>query len=202
MKMIRQTIRLSFLILCSAAMPPIQAQSVAPEAPQGTLDFVHIKRDLAVFQGVLDSTLKTSLPGPFQILGSSKGTYLPDYGVVFSLEANVYQIRRLSPFDMKPHTQKELNEAYDQMMTRIELVKELIIRAMAGHGSTLRQLGPDENLTVITHLFTGGFNLGSDPKREFPSQLVFSVKESVINEYREAKINLDQFSKNVKLLQF
>jgi hypothetical protein len=202
MKMIRQTIQFSLLILCSAAMSPIQAQSVAPEAPQGTLDFAHIRRDLAVFQGVLDTTLKTSLPGPFQILGSSKGTYLPDYGVVFSLEANVYQIRRLSPFDMKPHTQKELNDAYDQMMTRIELVKELIIRAMAEHGSTLRQLGPDENLTVIAHLFTGGFNLGSDPKREFPSQLVFCVKESVINEYREAKSNLDQFSKNVKLLQF
>jgi hypothetical protein len=118
------------------------------------------------------------------------------------LEVNVYQIRRLSPFDMKPHTEKELNDAYNQMMTRIELVKELIIRAMAEHGSTFRQLGPDENLTVITHLFTGGFSGGGDPKREFPSQLVFNVKESVVNEYRETKINLDQFSKNVKLLQF
>ena len=202
MKILQQTIQFSFLILCAALVSPIRAQSVAPEAPQGALDFAHIRRDLAVFQGVLDATLKQSLPGPFQILGSSKGTYLPDYGVVFSLEANVYQIRRLSPFDMKPHTQKELNDAYDQMMTRIELVKELIIRAMAEHGSTLRQLGPDENLTVITHLFTGGFNLGGDPKREFPSQLVFSVKESVINEYREAKTNLDQFSKSVRLLQF
>jgi hypothetical protein len=192
----------SFLILCSALTSSIQAQSVASEAPQGTLDFAHIRRDLAVFQGVLDTTLKQSLPGPFQILGSSKGTYLPDYGVVFSLEANVYQIRHLSPFDMRPHTQKELSDAYNQMMTRIELVKELIIRAIAEHGSTLRQLGPEENLTVITHLFTGGFNGGSDSKREFPSQLVFSVKESVLNEYREAKINLDQFSKSVKLLQF
>jgi hypothetical protein len=195
-------LQLSLLILCPALILPIQAQSVASEAPQGTLDFAHIRRDLAVFQGVLDTTLKQSLPGPFQILGSSKGTYLPDYGVVFSLEANVYQLRHLSPFDMRPHTQKELSDAYDQMMTRIELVKELIIRAIAEHGATLRQLGPEENLTVITHLFTGGFNAGSDPKREFPSQLVFSVKESVINEYREAKINLDQFSKNVKLLRF
>jgi hypothetical protein len=202
MKILQQTIQFSYLILCAALVSPMQAQSVASGAPQGALDLAHIRRDLAVFQGVLDTTLKQSLPGPFQILGSSKGTYLPDYGVVFSLEANVYQIRRLSPFDMKPHTQKELNDAYDQMMTRIELVKELIIRAMAEHGSTLRQLGPDENLTVITHLFTGGFNLGNDPKREFPSQVVFSVKESSISEYREAKTNLDQFSKNVKLLQF
>jgi hypothetical protein len=202
MKIMKPILQLSLLILCPALILPIQAQSVASEAPQGTLDFAHIRRDLAVFQGVLDTTLKQSLPGPFQILGSSKGTYLPDYGVVFSLEANVYQLRHLSPFDMRPHTQKELSDAYDQMMTRIELVKELIIRAIAEHGATLRQLGPEENLTVITHLFTGGFNAGSDPKREFPSQLVFSVKESVINEYREAKINLDQFAKSVKLLQF
>lgn len=202
MHRIKQTIQFSFLILCSALMSPIRAQSVAPGAPQGTSDYVHMRRDLAVFQGVLDTTLKQSLPGPFRILGSSRGTYLPDYGAVLSLEVNVYQIRRLSPFDMKPHTEKELNGAYNQMVTRIELVKELIIRAMAEHGSTLRQLGSDENLTVITHLFTGGFSGGGDPKREFPSQLVFNVKESVVNEYRETKINLDQFSKNVKLLQF
>ena len=195
-------LQIGCLILCAAPVSPLQAQSVASEAPQGSLDLAHVRRDLAVFQGVLDTTLKQSLPGPFQLLGSSKGTFLPDYGVVFSLEANVYQIRRLSPFDMRPHTQKELNEAYDQMMTRIELVKELILRAMAEHGATLRQLGPEENLTVITHLFTGGFTGGGDPKREFPSQLVFSVKGSVVNEYREAKINLDQFSKSVKLMQF
>jgi hypothetical protein len=202
MKIKKAILQFSFLILCSALILPIQAQTVASEAPQGTLDFAHIRRDLAVFQGVLDTTLKQSLPGPFQILGSSKGTYLPDYGAVFSLEVNVYQIRHLSPFDMRPYTQRELSDAYDQMMTRIELVKELIMRAMAEHGATLRQLGPGENLTVITHLFTGGFDARSDPKREFPSQLVFSVKESVINEYREAKINQDQFAKNVKLLQF
>jgi hypothetical protein len=202
MKIIQQTIQFSFLILCSALASSIQAQSVASGTSRGALDFAQIRRDLAVFQGVLDTTLKQSLPGPFQILGSSKGTYLPDYGAVFSLEANVYQIRRLSPFDMKPHTEKELNDAYNQMMTRVEMVKELIIRAMAEHGSALRQLGPDENLTVIAHLFTGGFNGASDSKREFPSQLVFSVKESIISEFRESKVNLDEFSKSVKLLQF
>lgn len=202
MKLAKPAVPIGFLIFCLAQVPMIQAQNVAPASSQETLDFAHIRRDLAVFQGVLDTTLKQSLPGPFQILGSSRGTYLPDYGAVFSLEVNVYQIRRLSPFDMRPHTEKELKDAHDQMMTRIELVKELIVRAMAEHGSTLRQLGPDENLTVIAHLFTGGFNGDSDPKREFPSQLVFSVKETVINEYREAKTNLDQFTKSVKLLQF
>jgi hypothetical protein len=202
MKRAIQTVPIGLLIFCSALVLVTHAQSDAPASSQETLDFAHIKRDLAVFQGVLDTTLKQSLPGPFQILGSSRGTYLPDYGAVFSLEANVYQIRRLSPFDMRPHTEKELKDAHDQMTTRIELVKELIVRAMAEHGSTFRQLGPDENLTVIAHLFTGGFDRDIDAKRKYPSQLVFSVKESVINEYREARTNLDQFTKSVKLLQF
>lgn len=202
MKLAKQVVPIGFLIFCLAQVPVVQAQNVAPASSQETLEFAPIRRDLAVFQGVLDTTLKQSLPGPFQILGSSRGTYLPDYGAVFSSEVNVYQIRRLSPFDMRPHTEKELKDAHHQMMTRIELVKELIVRAMAEHGATLRQLGAEENLTVVTHLFTGGFNGGSDPKREFPSQLVFSVKGSVISEYREAKINLDEFAKSVKLLQF
>jgi hypothetical protein len=198
MKIMKTILQFSFLILCSALISPIQAQSVASEAPDGTLDFAHIKRDLAVFQGVLDTTLKQSLPGPFQILGSSKGTYLPDYGVVFSLEANVYQIRRLSPFDMRPHTQKELSDAHDLMMTRSELVKELIIGHRGARG-TLRQL--TRGKSHGDHAPLRALQWGGDPKRNYIA-LVFSVKESVINEYRETKINLDEFAKSVKLLQF
>jgi hypothetical protein len=195
-----KTILLGFLIL--SPVLPSPAQGPLAGTAETTLDFALVKRDLAVFQGVLDTTLKQSFPNPFQVLGASRGSYLPEYGAVFNLEVNVYHIRHLSPFDMRPHSEKELTEAYNQMLTRIELVKELIIRAMGEHGSTLRQLGPNENLTVITHFFTGGFTGGGDPKREFPSQLVFSVKRSVINEYRESKISLDQFAKSVKLLQF
>lgn len=175
-----------------------RAQAVEVTSTGSTLDFAGIKKDLAVFQGVLDATLRQSLPGPFPILGSIKGTYLPEYGAVFSLEINVYQIRQLSPFDLRPHTEKELKDAHQQMLNRIELVKSQILKVLGEYGSSLEQLNPDDNLTVVVHLFSGG----REARQDLPSQLIFNAKKSFIREYRETKLSLDQFAKNVRLLQF
>jgi hypothetical protein len=169
--------------------------AVAPDSPQ---DFSGIKRELAVFQGVVDATLKQHLPGPFPLLGTTKGTYLPEYGAVFNVEVNVYQIRQLSPFDVRPLTEKELSDAYNQMLDRIKTVKGLLVKIIGDHGANLELLKPEENVTVVAHLFAAA----SDRKREFPSQVVFSAKKSVIEGYRERKLSLEEFVKNMQVLQY
>ncbi len=173
-------------------------QDLVNQTHEKGIDFAVVKKDLAIFQGVLDTTLRQSLPGPFPILGGIRGTYLPGYGEVFTLEVNVYQIRRITPFDLKPHTEKELDDAYKQMIGRIETVKSLLLKAIGEYGSTLQQLGPEDTLTVVAHLFAGT----REPREGFPSQVTFSVNKSVVRDYREAKIKFDDFVKQVRVLQF
>ena len=107
------------LILVLALGNSLRAQGADTTSATAGFDFAGIKKELAIFQGVIDTTVRQNLQGPFPILGSTRGTYLPDYGAVFNLEVNVYQIRQISPFDLKPHSPKELEDAYNRMMDRI-----------------------------------------------------------------------------------
>jgi hypothetical protein len=186
------------LILILALGNLLRAQGADTTSARAGLDITGIKKELAVFQGVIDTTVKQSLQGPFPLLGSTRGTYLPDYGAVFNLEVNVYQIRQLSPFDYRPHTQKELDDAYDKMMKRIESVKGLIIKSMAEYGNSLQQLKPEENLTVVVYLFGGS----EDGKRSSPSQIVFNVKRFVLQQYRESKISMNDLKQNIRVIQY
>lgn len=196
---LRRLVGLVLIIFCStSAVTTIQAQGSVPASVSGSLDFSSIKKDLAVFQGVIDTTVKNYIEGPFALLGSTKGTFLPDYGAVFNLEVNVYQIRTISPFDLRPHTDKELNEAYNRMMQRIDSLKGLLVKAIGEHGSSVQQLKPEDNLTLIVHFF----GADGDGKRNFPSQLVLNVKKSAIQAYRENKMSLEEMTKNVRVLQF
>ena len=188
------------LVLACVLLGAVEAwaEDGAAVASEISTDYSGIKRDLAVFQGVVDATLKQHLPGPFPLLGSTKGTYLPEYGAVFTVEVNVYQIRQLSPFDVRPLTEKELSDAYTQMLDRIKTVKGLLVRIIGDHGATLQLLKPEENVAVVAHLFAAA----SDRKREFPSQVVFSAKKSVIEQYREHKLSLEEFIKSMQVLQY
>jgi hypothetical protein len=188
------------LVLACVLLGAVEAwaEDGAAVASEISTDYSGIKRDLAVFQGVVDATLKQHLPGPFPLLGSTKGTYLPEYGAVFTVEVNVYQIRQLSPFDVRPLTEKELSDAYTKMLDRIKTVKGLLVRIIGDHGSTLQLLKPEENVAVVAHLFAAA----SDRKREFPSQVVFSAKKSVIEQYREHKLSLEEFVKSMQVLQY
>jgi hypothetical protein len=68
------------VILSLCLSNPSQAQGAGSATVTGMVDYSAIKKDLDVFEGVIDTTVRQNLPGPFPILGSTKGTYLSEYG--------------------------------------------------------------------------------------------------------------------------
>ncbi|HVN79321.1 MAG TPA: hypothetical protein VMW38_10020 [Terriglobia bacterium] len=163
-----------------------------------SLDYSMVKRDLAVFQGVIDTTVKQSVQSIMPLTGSTRGVCLPEYGAVFSLEVNLYQIRPLSPFNMRPHSQQELDSAYQQLVARLESIKQNFIKVMGEHGSALSELKPQDYLTVVINLLP----IDPGPGRSIPTQVVMRVKRSNIDDYRENKITFSEFSKKVEVAQF
>jgi len=163
-----------------------------------SLDYSAVKRDLAIFQGVLDTTVKQSVRRVMPLTSSSRGVCLPEYGTVFSLEVNLYEIRTLSPFNMRPHSQQELDDAYQQFLSRLESIKQNFIKVMGEHGAALSALKPQDFLTIVINVFP--FDAG--PSRSVLTQVVMRVKRSVIEDYRENKITFPEFSKKVEVAQF
>jgi hypothetical protein len=170
------------------------AQGAKPFTP----DFPELRPELEGFQEVIQKTLVSNLQGPMPVLSTPKGTYLPDYGAVFQVEGNMYEIRAVSPFSQKPLTQQELDEAYHLMLKRVDALHARMLQAIADHGSSLRHLKPEETLAVVVYLFNGYL----DPNRPCPSQLIFRVKKAVITEYQDKKISLDDFTKRIEITRF
>ncbi len=196
----QHTKRLQWVLLlafCMAIPSTIWAQESTGGSNVG-VNYATVKQELAVFQGVIDTTAKQSIPGYIPILSSTKGIYLPEYGAVFSLEVSLYQIRPLTPFDLKPHTQKELEDAYVQMKNRLEALKANLIRAMGEHGAALGNLRPEDHLTVVIHVFQ--VDLGGN--RSVPSQIQLKMTRSLVAEYREKKLPLGDLVKKTEIVQF
>ncbi len=187
---------LLFWSLAVSAMT--QTRGGEPPSVPGSLDYAAIKKDLVVFQGVIDTTVKQNVGGPFPLLASTRGTYLPEYGALFNLEVNLYQIRQRSPFDLRPHTEKELNDAYNLMVKRLENLKERLVRVMGEHGASLEQLKPNDSLTVIVHLFS----VENEVKKPVPSQMILKLKKTYISDYRESRLSLADLAKKVEVVQF
>ena len=67
-----------------------------------TPDYSALLRQMRILQAVIDETMAQTFALPFGLLQKTQGTYLPDFGVVFSLEVNLYPVRVPSPFDPRP----------------------------------------------------------------------------------------------------
>lgn len=168
--------------------------SVRAQAP--TLNYLSLKGEMKVFEAVIDQTLRQTFPGPFGLLEKTKGTYLPGFGPVFSVEVNLYPVRVPNPFDPRPLSQEEVEKAQRIKLERIEVVKKAVPRLLADHADGLRQMGPRESVAVVVHLFhfqAEGENL--------PTQLVLQMKKADLDSYQEKKISFDQLVSRLQVLE-
>ena len=80
----------------------------------------------------------------------------------------------------------------------MERLKDDLRQALAEHGSLLGQLKPNHTLAVIVHLYNGV----ADPRRPYPSQLIFKARAASVNDYREGKITMEELVRQVRISQF
>ena len=160
------------------------------------VDPAQLRGQIEQFQAVIEDALRQDIRST--VLSAPRGAYLEDYGAVFSTEASLYRIRLITPFSRRPYSQEELDEAHRAALERLERFKEDLRQALADHGSLLGQLKPDHTLAVIVHLYNGV----ADPRRPYPSQLIFKARAASVNDYREGKITMEELVRQVRISQF
>lgn len=192
--------KISYLTIgvCLVALFPASPTVWAQQAQSAAVDLPALKQELEGFQEIIQRTLVQNLQGPVPILSTPKGTYLPDYGAVFNVEGNLYKTRILSPFNHAPLTPKELDDEYNVMLKRVEVLREHILHMIGEYGATLQHLKPEDKVAVVVHLFNGY----ADPKRPCPSQLIFRVSKADVNDYRDKKIGFENLAKRIEITRF
>jgi hypothetical protein len=155
-----------------------------------------LKAEMKVFEAVVDGTMAQTFAPPFGLLEKTKGTYLPGFGLVFSLEVNLYPLRAPSPFDMSPLSKAELDKAQKAKLERMATIKESVPRLLADHAISLRDLGSDDSVAVVVHIFEVQ---SGDTK--FPDQLVIETRKSDLNQFWEKKFSYQELTAKMTTLE-
>ena len=155
-----------------------------------------LKAEMKVFEAVIDGTMAKTFAPPFGLLEKTKGTYLPGFGLVFSLEVNLYPLRAPNPFDMSPLSKAELDKAQKAKHERLATIKESVPRLLADHAISLRDLGSDDSVAVAVHLFEVQ---SGDTK--FPDQLVIETRKSDLDQFWDKKISYKELVAKMKVLE-
>ena len=179
-------------LICLACLP-CAVQRVPAEWPPA--NFGALKAEMKVFEAVIDGTMAQTFAPPFGLLEKTHGTYLPGFGLVFSLEVNLYPTRVLTPFNMAPLSKADLEKAQKVKHDRIIMVKESVPRLLADHAMSLRDLSPNDSIAVVVHLFevdTG--------ESKFPGQIIIETRKSDLDEFWDKKISYRELLGKMKVL--
>ena len=169
--------------------------TVRAQSPPSNLSA--LKGEMKVFEAVIDGTMAQTFAPPFGLLEKTKGTYLPGFGLAFSLEVNLYPMRAPNPFNSTPLTKAELDEGQKAKLARIATIKESVPRLLADHAMSLRDLGSDDSVAVVVHLFE------MQPGQiKFPDQLVIETRKSDLDQFWDKKISYRELTAKMTILEF
>jgi len=186
--------RSSRAVLIGLACWFLPLQCVRGQSP--TPNFNSLKGEMKVFEAVIDGTMAQTFAPPFGLLEKTQGTYLPGFGLAFSLEVNLYPLRVPNPFNMTPLSKAEIEKAQKVKRERIATVKESIPRLLADHAMSLRDLNSDDCVAVVVHLFE------VEPgDTKFPDQLVIETRKAELDQYWERKISYQDLVAKMKILE-
>lgn len=166
----------------------VQAQTSPP-------NLAALKEQMSVLEAVIDKTMEQTFARPFGLLQQTKGTYLPGFGVVFNLQVNLYPVRVPNPFAPQPLSQAEIEKARKIKQERIETIKQAVPRLLADHAGSLRELGDEESLAVVVHLF----HFQAEGER-LPTQLVLQLKKADLDEYAAGRLSFEGLGGRMKVL--
>jgi len=159
-------------------------------------NFSALKGQMKVFEAVIDGTMAQTFAPPFGLLEKTQGTYLPGFGLAFSLEVNLYPLRTPNPFNMTPLTKAELDKAEKVKRERIATVRESVPRLLADHAMSLRDLGSADSVAVVVHLFE------VEPgATKLPDQLVIETRKSDLEQFWDRKISYQDLVAKMKVLE-
>ena len=152
-----------------------QSQATAAGKKQAEL-----KRQMQRLERAVSTSLQQVFGNrPFAVLQEPKSVYLAGFGVMVHAEVNLYPMRFVFPFAPNPYSEKELKTEREQKRKRLKQLQSRLRELLLAESAELTQLGAEENLAVVIHLFN------SRPYPEIPSQVVLQAQRKALLELQD-----------------
>jgi len=168
-----------------------------PAQPPAT-DYAALRGQMRVLEKVVDEILGQTFSSPFGLLEKTKGAYLEGFGVVFTLQVNLYSLRITNPMAVRPLTPEELEKVQQIKRERIATIKRVLPRLLADHTGSLRALKEEDSVAVVVHLF----DVNPPAGKPLPAQLVLQVKKLDLDRYWARQLSFEELVARIKLAEF
>ena len=173
-----------------AAQPakPVAARTqIAPAPP------VSVPRPtMQALEKSIDGRLESANPAdPFDLLGYTRGVYVPGFGVVLSAEVALIKVPGLSPFHPKI-TADERPRFLARKLQTLPKLRELMRSSLIAAAVELRSVPPGENIVFAMTLFSF---FGEDTTG-LPGQIVMqATRGQLTSQQSAAAIRIQEIAK-------
>lgn len=167
----------------------------AVRAQKTKTDLEEVKKQIELFETVLNQSLTQAFGGPYDTLDKGRGAYLPGYGAVFTFEVNLSPWQKMGPFSPPP-TPKSEQLQLEQENRRREKAKEVADQVLTDFGHILRELAPGESVAVIIH------TAAVHPNKVERSTIVISVEKSLIDQRQNNTIAQAEFVRKLTTTEY
>jgi hypothetical protein len=145
------------------------------------------REDLAGVEKSVDSTIRSwDVTEPYDLLGFTRGVYLPGYGVVFTTEVNL-MITVITPFNLPP-TGKKLLQLKEKKQARLSFVRGWMKETLINAGASLEQVPPGEKIVYAMTIFYQSFEDHSG----MPNQVIIEAPRQALADFKAGRIGQEQ----------
>jgi hypothetical protein len=142
---------------------------------------------LASVERSMDSAVRSwDITEPYDLLGFTRGVYLPGYGVVFTSEVNLV-VTVITPFSPPP-TGNRLVQLKEKKQRRLAFVRGWMRDALVNAGAALNEAPPQERVAFAMTLFYQSF----EDRRGMPSQIVIEAPRQTLVDFKAGRISRQQ----------
>ena len=109
---------------------------------------------LKAVEASINDRMRSNINDPYDLLGPARGTYLDNYGAVFTVELNLVYVSPLNLSPFKPTvSEKEVTELHDRKAKKMEALKAAMRELMTGASKTLTGLPPEQRIVMEAFFF-------------------------------------------------
>ncbi len=156
------------------------------------------REDLAALERMFDSRIASYNPNdPFHLLGNTRGFYLEDYGVLFSLELNLVAAAVVTPF-RPAYTPEQLEQLRLKKIARLGDLKNMMQAQMVDSALRLNSVPLDQRVAVGVSIFRFGW----EDSRGIPSQILMEARRQALVDFESGNLDAAGLREAIRIQEF
>jgi hypothetical protein len=139
---------------------------------------------MAIIEQTIDGQIRgLDANDPYDLLGFTRGVYLPGYGVVLTAEVNLV-ITPITPFH-PVFTPAQTARLHDHKLQRLPALREMMRRVMVSSAALLDGIPPGEQVVFGLTLFYRSF----EQREGLPGQIIMRAPRQVLVNYKTNRVS-------------